>query len=371
MKRQAIRRLVLSGGPGRRGTVHGATFRGEIRAYTAERMRLATDGSWAGRGISLNEALALAEEMLPAHRKYDADLYEEMRQMSVAAGISMPEAVIVGGFTDFVDAVRAMGGTNLPEEDDCTAALVPGHAAGGSAYLAQTWDMHASATRHVILMQVQPEEGPSALLFSTVGCLGQIGMNCFGIAVGISNLSAMDGKPGVTWPFVVRRILAQSNLEDALACVLAADLAGARNFLLLDRNGNGYAVEATPSSRFTTRLADAPLVHTNHCLHHTTRHLEAPRPPDLMASSEARLTKAVQLLQARPITLDRLIAMTREPVAICRRAQAPHFNETSGAAILRPSTGDFWACWGIPADNPYEHMSISLARETRAPLADG
>lgn len=371
MKGQPIRRLVLSGEPGRRGMVHGARFRGEIRAYTAERMRLATDGSWAGRGISLNEALALAEEMLPAHRKYDADLYEEMQQMALAAGISMPEAVIVGGFTDFVDAVRAMGGTDLPEEDDCTAALVPSHAAGGSAYLAQTWDMHASATRHVILMQIQPEEGPSALLFSTVGCLGQIGMNCFGIAVGISNLSATDGKPGVTWPFVVRKILAQSNVEDALACVLEADLAGARNFLLLDRNGNGYAVEATSSSRFTTCLADAPLVRTNHCLHHTTRRLEAPRPPDLMASSEARLTKAVQLLQTRPITLDRLIALTRESEAICRRPEAPHFNETSGAAILRPSTGDFWACWGNPADNQYEHMSLSLLSETKAPPVHG
>lgn len=353
-----IRRLRLEGPPARRGTRHGAQFRHEIRHYATERLRLATNGSWAGRRVTLSDALALAEKMLPAHERFDGELFEEMANMAAAAGISQAEAIIAGGFTDFVDVVRGQGGTGLVEEDDCTAVLVPRHAGDGVAYLAQTWDMHASATPYVLLLELQPDGGPRALVFTTTGCLGQIGMNDAGIAVGISNLSAMDGRVGVTWPFVVRKILAQRTLDDALACVFETELAGGRNFLLLDSNGKGYAVEAMPSCRVARLLADVPLVHTNHCLDEQTQRFEAARPADLLASSEARLAMAQQLLAFRPVTVERLVALMREPHAICRRPEPPHFNESSGAAILCPERGDFWACWGIPADSAFEQLRV-------------
>ncbi len=55
--------------------------------------------------------------------------------------------------------------------------IVPDELAGGAGFLAQTWDMHDSATEHVTLIRVAPDSGPAALVFTTVGCLGQIGMN--------------------------------------------------------------------------------------------------------------------------------------------------------------------------------------------------
>ncbi|SVC11681.1 uncharacterized protein METZ01_LOCUS264535, partial [marine metagenome] len=82
--------------------------------------------------------------MLPAHRKFDEDLYAEMLALANAAGISPAEAVIVGGFTDFVDAVRATIGAETPgelQEDDCTSMIIPDSRADGSGFLAQTWDM--------------------------------------------------------------------------------------------------------------------------------------------------------------------------------------------------------------------------------------
>ncbi len=140
--------------------------------------------------------------MLPAHRAYAPELYDEMVAMAAAAGISAAEAMIVGGFTDFVDAVRARGATNVPEEDDCTAVLT-------GEYLAQTWDMHDTATPHVVMLDVQ--DTVPCLVFSTVGCLAQIGMNAAGIAIGINNLVGTDGRVGVTWPFVVRKVLHQDH----------------------------------------------------------------------------------------------------------------------------------------------------------------
>jgi isopenicillin-N N-acyltransferase-like protein len=349
-----IRRLALRGGPTQLGAEHGRAHRDDIRRYTDERVHLASNGSWAGREATREDALGLAEAMLPAHRAYAPDLTEEMEAMAEAAGLSAAEGVIVGGFTDFVDAVRSQSDA-AHEEDNCTAVLVPDALAEGHGFLAQTWDMHDSATEHVVLLDIAPENGPRAFVFSTVGCLGQIGMNDAGIAIGINNLAATTGRIGVTWPFVVRKALQQTDIEAALACVVDVELAGAHNYLLLDRHGRGYNIEAMPGCRTVTKLADSPLTHTNHCLDAEAVREEAERAPELRESSEGRLQRANELLGSKqPITLEELIALTRDPVAICHRSQPPFHIESSGAAIMRPATDEFWAVWGLPSENEYE-----------------
>ena len=78
-----------------------------------------------------------------------------------------------------------------------------------------------------------------------------------------------------------------------------------------------------------------------------------------MRSSRTRLATAAELLANGPIDAERLFALTREPTAICVTAQAPFHLESSGAAVMRPRTGDFWACWGRPAENDYQRIEAS------------
>jgi len=354
--RGALRRLVLAGDAALRGATHGAAHAEEIRRYAEERVHLASNGSWAGRPATRDDVLGLARAMLPAHRAYSPGLCDEMEAMAAAAGLSPAEAVIVGGFTDFVDAVRSRAGA-APEEDDCTAVLVPAARAGGEPLFAQTWDMHDTATEHVVLLDVRPPRGPRALVFSTVGCLGQIGMNEEGICIGIDNLAAAQGQIGVTWPLVVRKALEATRIEEALACVVEADLAGAHNYLLLDRHGRGFNVEAMPARKRVRELGDEPLVHTNHCLEEETRAFEAARPPELLASSVARLRRARELLAEGPIDAARLAALTRDP-GVCQRARPPFHIESSGAVILRPARGELQAVWGLPSENEYESYRL-------------
>ena len=40
--------------------------------------------------------------------------------------------------------------------------------------------------------------------------------------------------------------------------------------------------------------------------------------------------------------------------------------ESSGAAVMRPKTGEFWACWGRPAENEYVAIAPSGGGETTA-----
>ncbi|MEM7801034.1 MAG: C45 family peptidase [Chloroflexota bacterium] len=252
MSHKKIRVQKITGAAYDRGFQHGSAHRDAIRHYTEERITLVQGGQWTGKKkVSRQEVLSIAEAMLPHHQSYAADIYEEMRGMADGCGLSLAEMVVVGGFTDFIDTVYnnyKMSKPLSPELaiDDRTAFIVPNERAGGSGFFGQTWDMHDTATEFVILLDVDPAEGegPGSLVFTTTGCVGQIGMNEHGVAIGINNLLGADGQIGVTWPFVVRKALQQDNVEDALACITDATQAGAHNNLIFDKSGKGYNVEA-------------------------------------------------------------------------------------------------------------------------------
>ncbi len=357
---RSIRILDIGGSPSEMGSVHGDTYKDEIRQYANERVELVTSGLWSGGPLSRSDVLDIADSMLGAHERFDPALFEELHSMASAAGISPAEAIVVGGFTDFVDTVRAVVGGPMPTEvieDDCTAMIVPDERAAGQGILGQTWDMHDSATEHVILLRIRPEDAPAALVFTTTGCLGQIGMNEAGLSVGINNLVGTDGTRGVTWPSVVRSMLKTESTAEAKRVLLGADLAGAHSFLIFDRHGDGCIVEAMPSARPIIELDGAPIVHTNHTLLAESSAVQADKAPGLMDSSSTRFDTATELLADGDIDVERVMDVTREPDAICQAAVDPYHIESSGAAIMRPATGEFWACWGRPIDNDYQKIS--------------
>jgi isopenicillin-N N-acyltransferase-like protein len=213
----------------------------------------------------------------------------------------------------------------------------------------------------VILLRGQPANGLRFLTLTIIGCIGMIGINEAGIAIGINNLVTGDGRPGVTWPFVVRQVLAQTNLEDALACITSAPLSGGHNYLLADAAGRGYNVEAMATRYHVEPVQTGSWVHTNHCLISSNIEVERARIPKSRASSETRLTQAGAILNRGRLTLADLLALTRDHSAengICVHPEEPFFVESCGAAIMRPATREFWAVWGHPCENEYERFVV-------------
>lgn len=362
MKRPPIRILDVAGSPADMGRAHGVAYGEEIRHYTEERIGLVMSGLWSGGPLGRRDVLDIAEECLPAHEAHSPALHEEMLAMAEGAGISPSEAVVVGGFTDFVDTVRAVvGGPHPPEvqEDDCTAFIVPDRRAGGAGYYGQTWDMHDSATDYVLLLRTRPDDAPAALVFTTTGCLGQIGMSEAGVCVGINNLTATDGRPGVMWPSVVRDALTRPDADTAKDAVLGADLAGGHNYMTFDARGHGFNIEAMPTARPVTRLGDTPLVHTNHTTDADTTAVQGVRANALQENSERRWATAEAQLDRDEITEDDLMALTRD--GVCQVAREPYHIESSGAAVMRPRTREFWAVWGLPSDNEYQRVEFAGA----------
>jgi isopenicillin-N N-acyltransferase-like protein len=246
---------------------------------------------------------------------------------------------------------------------ECTSFLVNNRrTAAGHGMFGQTWDMHATATPYVLMLRGTPKGAPRFMTFTLTGCMGMIGMNEHGIAVGINNLLATTGQTGVTWTFVVRKILMQDNLDDALRCITEARLAGGHNYMLMDAKGRGYNVEAMPNSVVVTPLESDALVHANRCLHDATQAEERPLTEDWVLDSDIRHHRATKLLDRKQITPETLMALTRnrddDDYSICAVSEPPYFSETCGAAIMRPATREFWGVWGLPNRNRYERFII-------------
>jgi isopenicillin-N N-acyltransferase-like protein len=338
-----LRVLEVYGDPTDFGRSHGLECADLINKYLADRLGRSGNPTWAGRHSGAEAILDLAESIIPAHSRYSPALFEELEALAAAAGITVAEALVVGGFTDVVDLVRAGGGP-APIEDDCTVVIDP-----NAGMLAQTWDMHASAGEYVLMLKLDPIRGPGMVVQTTAGCLGQIGMNEAGIGVGINNLTSM-GRVGVTWNFVVRKALSQSSLDDAVQCVVDAELAGGHNFAVIGPDGEGVNIEAMPGVMKVTRVSTEPFVHSNHCLDLETISVEAPRPYEYQENSLERLEEGQRL----STDIDRFF----ESSVISRRATTPDETATCGAVIMSPQQRQMKSVWGLPGEGIWEEFQL-------------
>lgn len=338
-----IRVLEVFGNSRDLGLAHGQTCSEMIRKYTNDRIGLSAQEDWAGGVADRDMILSCAGETLEHHERYSENLYTEMSAIAEGAGITIEEAVTVGGFTDIVDVVRSRVGGG-PESHNCTGIINP-----ASGTFAQTWDMHASAGEFVIMLKIDPMVGPAAYVQTTSGCVGQMGMNEAGIAVGINNLTAW-GRPGVTWPFVVRKVLEQTDVDDAIKAVLDADLAGGHNFFVMGPDGDGATIEAMPNNKRVTRTNGKPLVHANNCLFPETIAEEGPRDPIWKTNSDDRLAIGEE-------SADDLEAFFANPT-ISRVVEDLADVGTCGAVICEPATLTMRAVWGVPGHHPWETFRL-------------
>lgn len=363
-----LRVLEISGEPYQMGYQHGQVYADDIRKLADERVHLSMDDAWTGRALSREAVLELAADCMPAHQAYAPDLMDELTGLADATGVSLPELIVANGFTDFVDVVYNMDATaprTAPQyaANDCTTFMVDANVSKERhGFMGQTWDMHATAFPFVVLLRGEPANAPRFLALTVTGCVGMIGMNEAGIAIGINNLMTADGQIGVTWPFVVRKALQQDNLDDALACITAATLAGGHNYVLMDKNSDGYNIEATPTVCIVEPFEEDARAHTNRCLNVRTERVERGLTPDLIDDSDTRLNRATILLRDHPITPARLMAITADRsdglYSICAMSEPPYYSETCGAAIMRPGTREFWGVWGLPNRNNYERFIV-------------
>lgn len=354
-----IQLLKIDGAADAMGRAHGAAFRAEIQALTHERMRLCQDEFWTGASGVAFDLAALTQTCWEYQQRYDELTTAELEGIAQAADVPAPELLVTGGFTDFVDALRSRGSNaqkHVPVSDpgQCTAVLIAASAAAdGRPLLAQTWDMHPSATPYVRLLDLRSTDQPATVVFTVTGCPAMIGVNEHGLAVGINNMVTSDGRPGVMWTSVVRRMLRARHADEALALLRQAPVAGAHHYLLLDAASRGYSVERSPTC-YAVRTLEASLAHTNHCLNTELIDIEPTRAHQAAYSTHSRLKTAEAWLAAHPSQWSRegLWKLLNhfnasDPLgSICHGPLPGYDVETGGAVVISPRDHALDATWG-------------------------
>ncbi|MDQ7830234.1 MAG: C45 family peptidase [Desulfovibrionaceae bacterium] len=359
--------IELAGTPFEMGLAHGRAMKEAITDFVA---------SIAAVHQANNAYLKAGHETLTAFclrnigflEKFSPGLVDEMRGVAQGAGTTFEEILHLNCFLELED-VRApgLGGRLLPDSLwGCTTVnVMAGASADGRPILAQTYDMEKYYEKYLCLLRLRPENGPQALVVSFAGILGLCGVNSAGVGLVINKVAATDARPGVIYPFIVRKALAAERIGDALGAAIFSPRATGINYQLA---GSGAAFCAETSAT-TYALLDIPgaIAHTNHYLSERMRAFETPNwlshggsmvrrqvAQGFLDERQGRLTpEALKELSANHVNHPRCICAHGFPGEDERTA----FHTVFGV-VMDPDAGILEVCPGNPCENAYHRHSL-------------
>lgn len=329
-----------------RGRAHGSLWRAEIHELAAIRLDLTRLRS---QFATDDQVLAVAKLHLPVLEREAPDLHAELLGIAEGADLSPERIVVLNHYTDLRDVPASVLGLEAPPApagapDGCTQIYLNGlH----GPILGQTWDMHATAEPFVRMIRIAPKNTDTeALCFTLTGCLGMAGLGHRGVAVTINNLSTTDGRVGLVWPALVRKLLACSGAVEARGVLERTPLSAGHYYVIADGR-EFFGFECSGELKVLTQKGHrAAHLHTNHCFDPVLRRRE------LVAKNSTtfhRLNMATTLYaQRRPSTVtelwDLLSSHDGHPGSICQHLDEhegdPNASKTCGRLVMRLQTGE-------------------------------
>jgi isopenicillin-N N-acyltransferase-like protein len=335
--------VTVRGGPFERGRQHGAQAGDLIAAHLAYLIDALCSGQRSRpaaptRGRLLERALAF----LPLYEAYAPDLVEEIRGVAAGARISFAEALLLNVRGEALGVV----------DEGCTAfAVGRGLTAGGAVLAGQTSDQAAWNREVMIVLAVEPDTGPAALMCAHAGLIGYHGCNAAGVGQFANAVPSTGWRMGLPQYLMKRRLLAQPDVAGCLAVLRETTIASAGNYVLADRTGSLLDVEITSIGLATLEPADDLIVHTNHYQHPDLAPSNAGTPH--LAGSMCRATRLTEIIRAAggAVTVETMMAAlgdhASEPEQICSRG-GPH-GMTVAAMIAELAHGRLHVARGGPA----------------------
>lgn len=340
--------IELHGTPYEMGRQFGEELREPAQMMVNTRLELAAAAAAAlAPPRKPDWCLDLAAEALPHVEQYSPEVYQELSGIAEGAGMTLPELVIGNGWTDFKDLMETRAASN-----NCTSSVVEGtHTADGHTYLAQTWDMNVSAGPYVLVVRRKPADGPETISLTTAGCLSLIGLNEHGIAIGNTNLTPTDARPGVFYLAVIHEALRQPSLDRAVEAVTSAHRMSGHYYYLGDAHERFVGVETTAARHATVAAANGRYAHTNHYL--TDELLATGLAVPSGANSEGRLSRCLAMLEglAEGVTVTELSQILGDHAGehpLCRHAEPGGLHATLAGSVICPARREMWVWQGNP-----------------------
>ena len=267
--------VTVRGGPYERGLQHGRQCRDLIARYADTLLQtIRQEAAWRALPIdpSLDRDSLLARclAFLPQYEAFAPHLVEEMRGIADGAKLQFAEVLLVNVRAEVMgirsdDVANHSTSAMVALGDGCTAfALGRTATRDGEIVAGQNLDQDPLNADLLIMLRVEPDDAPAALMCTFAGLVGYPGINEAGIAVFQNALSTSDWRPhGMPHYLLKRVLLEQVTLADCLDVLRQAQLCSSTNYVLADRD-EVIAVETTPTGIATVAAVNDVVVHANH-----------------------------------------------------------------------------------------------------------
>jgi len=258
-----LRVVEVSGTPHEAGRAHGEQLRPAIeRGLRAWFDRIERSTGVRGQAYATN--FLAATNFIPIIENFTPTLLEEVRGIAEGAGQSF-EVMLAYQLIDeewwYRSSVTRSKRTGV---EACSAVGVL--KGDGTAIVAQNMDLPSYYDGTQVVLKIKTERDLEKLVFTPAGIIATTGVNERGVAVCVNTLAQLRHRPnGLPVAFVVRGILAQEVVEDAVSFLRAVPHASGQNYLV----GSARSIRDFECSAGQVRevpLADRQVRHTNHPL---------------------------------------------------------------------------------------------------------
>jgi isopenicillin-N N-acyltransferase-like protein len=344
-----------------RGRAIGAALRARIAAHLAA-WRAVLAGPAGGDVDAYLAAILRETDFKTAIRRHTPDLLEEVDATALAAGVAADELFALQ-LLDEEWAYRVRRAARRGPDKCSSVAIVP---RDGPTLVGQNMDLGGYTDGHQVLLRIGAEAGrPAALVFSTAGMIGLMGVNAAGVGVCVNSLPQLPSAPeGVPVAFVLRRLLQTASLDEAVDAMMSIPHATNQHYVIAEP-GAARSFEAGAAGVTEYHPADASRVlHTNHPLSDAPA---APEPESARVNSVTRLKSLVARLQSgEPGLAEVQQALCAEddplhPVCRPRDATGSLIGFTTGSMIaaVAPDSVEVWASPGPPHQRGYHRYALA------------
>lgn len=359
----------LTGEPYERGYKYGSECSKKIKNLVDGWFSYLSTNQFPNIALTKDQALSLTYKYLPYAKDYAPDLIEECRGIADGSNTKFEEIFAINCFLDMLDATfpqirwkylaRGSSLKTYPFKNGCTTFAVSQKATQNNSDVisGQNYDLMRADIfqKAIVILRIKTKRHPNAVCLSFAGIIGCNGVNSSGIALVINKLVSIDSKPGVPYPFIVRKILQQKRIGTAIGSVISCERGSGAHYLITDKNGEIHGIECTTTEFEDLIPLDGVLGHSNHYASERLKKFEllAPYRPDTLVRW-SRINKHLYANKGK-ITLENcknwLKDHVNHPYSIC--AHDPKEGKTISGIIMCPKKSTILASYGNPCVQPF------------------
>ncbi|WP_460318501.1 C45 family autoproteolytic acyltransferase/hydolase [Paenibacillus sp. YSY-4.3] len=335
-----MKHIIVSGQPFQRGAQYGEALRRDIRDFLDD--DIARINSVRRQSLTLNEALSLADGYIPHIEAYTPQLAEEIKGLAQGAGISYREGMLLQLRREIIAAGL-----------ECTAFACFNQE--GRAVIAQNVDLAGQLTDLGIILEIRtPQDGPDLLMYTHVGLIGYLGINSYGLGIGLNMVLSSGWRAGVPPYLLIRHLLHQPTLDRCMREISLIRRASSRNLLMTDGSRLLNVEMTVENERF---IEDKLLVHTNHYLHEDFLCFDLVNPGTSTYPRFERTKEKLRRYGGMPSEkqMEDLLAYHEDGAgSLCVHQDGdPRKVATVASVIMKPSEGRMRVCKGYPCTEPF------------------